>query len=72
MNISHTKIHRSSNVASVGYDAGSQTLEVKFHDGGTYQYHQVPATTHEALMKAPSTGKYIQANVRGKFKHTKA
>ncbi len=33
---------QSSNVASVGYDASSSTLEVAFHGGGVYQYFGVP------------------------------
>ena len=33
----------SSNLASVGYDASSMTLEVGFNNGSVYQYYNVPA-----------------------------
>jgi len=32
----------SSNISSVGYDPKTQTLEVEFHNGGVYQYFNVP------------------------------
>jgi hypothetical protein len=36
---------QSSNVASVGYDASSSTLEVAFHGGGVYQSSAFPSIT---------------------------
>ena len=32
----------SSRIASVGYDPQSRTLEIRFHDKRTFQYHEVP------------------------------
>jgi hypothetical protein len=32
----------SSNIASIGYDEDSQTLEIEFLNGGLYQYFDVP------------------------------
>ncbi|MHC5726326.1 MAG: KTSC domain-containing protein [Nostoc sp.] len=32
----------SSDLQSVGYDATTCTLEIKFHSGGIYQYFKVP------------------------------
>jgi len=32
----------SSNLASVGYDAARQILEIEFNHGGIYQYYDVP------------------------------
>jgi hypothetical protein len=37
-------------LAAVGYDAGSCTLRVRFHHGGLYDYHRVPAEVYEALL----------------------
>ena len=36
----------SSSLASVGYEERTRTLEVEFHNGGVYQYLEVPASVH--------------------------
>lgn len=54
----------SSNLASVGYDPETQTLEIEFHDGGIYQYFGVPLHVHRGLMSAGSHGKYFHANIK--------
>ncbi len=57
----------SSNLASVGYDAGSETLEVEFRNGHIYEYYNVPQVMFDALMQAPSTGSFFNANIRNAF-----
>ena len=49
----------SSNLASVGYQDG--ILEVAFKSGSVYQYTGVPESVYEALMSAPSHGKFFAA-----------
>lgn len=61
----------SSNIESVGYDADSQTLAVKFKNGGTYHYAEVPKEKYEEMIAARSVGGYLHANVKGVHKHTK-
>ena len=61
----------SSNLASVGYDLETLTLEVEFLNGGVYQYFDVPPHEHEALMQAPSHGKYFSANIRNDYRYTR-
>ncbi len=39
----------SSNIASIGYDEPSQTLEVEFLNGSIYQYYNVPMNIHDQL-----------------------
>ncbi|WP_442942320.1 KTSC domain-containing protein [Nostoc sp.] len=39
----------SSDLQSVGYDAPTCTLEIKFHSGGIYQYFKVPETIYRAI-----------------------
>jgi hypothetical protein len=58
----------SSNVESVGYDPETQTLEVEFKGGNVYQYAAVPGHVHQALMAAPSVGKYLGMHVKGKYR----
>lgn len=54
----------SSNLASVGYDSATATLEVAFLNGGVYQYFNVPAHVHAGLMSASSHGSYFDAHVK--------
>lgn len=56
----------SSNIASIGYDASSQVLEVQFRSG-FYRYSDLPASVHQALMMASSHGSYLNPYVKGAF-----
>lgn len=54
----------SSNLASVGYDAENEILEVQFKHGGVYQYFDVPENVYEELMNADSHGQYFDRNIK--------
>lgn len=57
----------SSAIQSVGYDTDSQTMEIEFNGGRTYQYFDVPAAEHEALMEADSHGAYFNVHIKGHY-----
>jgi hypothetical protein len=57
----------SSNLTSVGYDGGSEILEVEFKNGNIYQYYNVPQVMFDALLQAPSVGSFFNANIRNFF-----
>lgn len=57
----------SSNLASIGYDAENEILEVEFKHGGVYQYFDVPENVYEELMNADSHGIYFSANIRNDY-----
>lgn len=57
----------SSNLNSVGYDADTETLEVEFRNGGVYQYFEVPPSTHQNLLDAPSLGSYFNSHIRNSY-----
>lgn len=59
----------SSNLKSIGYDNGSQILEIEFPNGAVYQYYGVPQRIYVELMQAESHGKYFYAFVRDKFQY---
>ncbi len=61
----------SSNLASVGYDAENEILEVEFKHGGVYQYFDVPLHVYEELMDADSHGVYFSANIRNDYNYQK-
>lgn len=54
----------SSNLASVGYDAATQTLEIEFNHGGVYQYYNVDESVYTDLISAGSIGSYFSHNIR--------
>lgn len=54
----------SSNISSIGYDENSNTLEIEFHNGGVYQYFNVPKNVFEGLMSASSHGQYFDQNIK--------
>lgn len=54
----------SSNLASIGYDAENEILEVEFNHGGIYQYFDVPENVYDALMNASSHGQYFDRNIK--------
>lgn len=58
----------SSNVRSVGYEAGSLMLEVEFNSGSVYQYFDVPAEEYEGLMNAASKGKYLNRKIKRRYR----
>ena len=60
---------RSSDIASIGYDAQSNVLEVEFLNGAVYQYYQVPQAVYEGLMNANSHGGYLAAHVKGVYQY---
>ena len=59
----------STNIASVGYDEGSQTLEIEFVSGQVYEYYDVPASVYAEFLGAGSLGSYHHANIRGVYRY---
>lgn len=57
----------SSNILAIGYDADSEVLEVEFTSGAVYSYSSVPIGEYEGLMNADSKGKYLHANIKGRY-----
>jgi len=57
----------SDKIRSVGYDAGSQTLEIEFTDGRINQYLRVPTETHRRLMAAPSIVSYFRDHIEDDY-----
>ena len=56
----------SSDVASVGYDSDSQTLEVEFLGGKVYQYYNVPEFHFERMLQG-SVGTYLTREIKPHF-----
>lgn len=61
----------SSNVESVGYDEESQTLEIEFKNGSTYQYFDVPLNIYTGLIHADSVGGYLAEIIKGSYRYSR-
>ncbi len=61
----------SSVIYSVGYDEENHLLEVEFGLGRVYRFAKVPKKEYEALISAPSAGKYFNTVIRKKFRGKK-
>ncbi|HYL97575.1 MAG TPA: KTSC domain-containing protein [Blastocatellia bacterium] len=54
----------SSVIASIGYDAEAEAVEIEFNHGPIYLYRTVPFTVHEEFINAPSKGIYFNTIFR--------
>jgi hypothetical protein len=61
----------SSNIASVGHDPATNTLEIEFKGGGVYHYAGVDAAKHAALVNASSVGGHFHQHIKPSHAHTK-
>ncbi len=59
----------SSNVASVGYEQNTMTLEVEFTNGSVYQYFDVPMIEYHNLIGAESVGRYLNQNIKASYRY---
>lgn len=57
----------STNVASIGYDEATQTLEVEFVNGSVYQYYNVGNALFEQFMHSSSKGRFLNTYVRPSY-----
>lgn len=61
----------SSNIASIGYDVESLTLEIEFLNSSIYQYFDVPEYHFTGIMQADSHGRYLAQNIKGVYRYSK-
>lgn len=61
----------SSNIASIGYDPGSMTLEVEFKNGAVYQYFDVPDAVYQEFMRADSKGQFLARNIKHNYRYVR-
>lgn len=61
----------SSNIHSIGYLVNGKELHVKFANGSTYAYKDVPPEVFTAMRHSESKMKFLNAEIKGKFEHRK-
>ena len=57
----------STTLATVGYDEAQELLQLEFCSRAVYLYYGVPAAVYEALLGAPSKGRYFNGTIRGGY-----
>ena len=57
----------STTLVMVCYDDAQELLQLEFCSRAVYPYFQVPATVHQALLDAPSKGRYFNQVIGGRF-----
>jgi uncharacterized protein len=57
----------SSDIASIGYDAATETLEIEFKATGVYRYFSVPNAVAEEFTRTPSPGKFFRQHIKTKY-----
>jgi KTSC domain-containing protein len=58
---------QSTTLTTVIYDEAREVLQLEFRSRALYQYWGVPRRVHEALLGAPSKGRYFNQAIRGRF-----
>lgn len=61
----------SSNIASIGYNASTQTLEVEFLNGAIYQYYNFPEHLYEQFMREPSKGRFLNLYIKNAYPYSR-
>ena len=65
----HVATVESTTLATVAYDEDHQLLQLEFCSRAIYLYFDVPPTVHQALLEAPSKGRYFNRSIRGRFRY---
>ena len=61
----------SSNVASLGYDPTTETLEVEFLSGSVYQYYNVPENIYDQMKRSASKGRFLHIYVKNAYPYSR-
>jgi len=61
----------STTLAALAYDDAHEILQLEFRSRAIYRYLGVPAPVYEALLAAPSKGKYFNRAIRGHYPYSR-
>lgn len=61
----------SSLLTSVAYEKDAEVLWLRFHNGRTYKYREVPEEVYEDLLDAESKGQYFLAEIRDAYPYAR-
>ena len=61
----------SSNLASIGYDSETSTLEIEFKNGAIWQYFDVSESVWYEFDSSESKGRFFNREIKGKYSESK-
>lgn len=61
----------SSNLEWIAFDKDKEELYIKFKNGGTYVYYNVPEDIFNNLLNAGSKGRYFWMKIRDVYEYKK-
>jgi hypothetical protein len=61
----------STNIASIGYDEASETLEVEFLNSSVYQYYNIPPNLYEELLRDGSKGSFLNTYIKNNYAYSR-
>ena len=62
----------STTLTALAYDDACEILQLEFRSRSVYDYFGVPRPVYEALLAAPSKGRYFNRAIRGTFPHLRS
>jgi hypothetical protein len=57
----------SSAITAVGYDAATRLMKIRFVEGNTYDFCNVPRSVFDGLLRAASKGGYYSKHIRDRY-----
>ena len=63
----HRTAIAANGISQVGYEDGSEILEIEFTSGSVFQFFNVPSKTFHQLMDAQFKEFYYQNNIHERF-----
>lgn len=61
----------SSNIQAMAYNPTTKSIRVIFNNGLDYSYKNVPESVWVDALKAKSVGKFVNAELKGKYESEK-
>ena len=63
----HRTAITSPGIEQLGYEEGSEILEIKFVSGTVYEFYNVPSKMYEQLMSSPRKELFYETNILVRF-----
>lgn len=57
----------SKAITAIGYDAGTKQMRIRFQQGHSYDFYNVPLSIHNGLISAVSKGAYYNQHIRDRY-----
>ena len=70
LNMNRTTV-ASPGIAQVGYEEGSEILEIEFVSGKIFQFYNVPLKLFDQLMNSSQKELYYESNILVRFPYTR-